>query len=80
MLLSSNMIVKYLLQRVPFPRTVTRKFWGPNTPRIQIAAMSTTGPPKLDNVAVNTEEGIAIVKYNRPKSGNALNTPTIKVR
>lgn len=40
--------------------------------------MSTSSPPSLTNVAINTEHGIAVVKYNRPKSGNALNTPTLK--
>jgi len=39
---------------------------------------STSTPPKLQHVAIDTEEGIAIIKYNRPKNGNALNTPTIK--
>ncbi|KAK5942726.1 hypothetical protein PMZ80_005292 [Knufia obscura] len=40
--------------------------------------MSTSTPPKLQHVAIETEDGIAIVKYNRPKAGNALNTPTLK--
>lgn len=49
------------------------------TLRLIRANMSTSAtPPKLTNVAINTEPGIAILKYNRPKSGNALNTPTIK--
>src|SRR5689334_7409512 len=73
------MIVRYLLKQRPFPRAVAQNIFLGKTSRFRVAAMSTSSPPKLQHVAIDTEEGIAIIKYNRPKSGNALNTPTLKV-
>ena len=36
-------------------------------------------PPKLENVAIDIDsQAIAVVKYNRPKAANALNTPVLK--
>lgn len=35
--------------------------------------------PSLKHIAIEREEGIAIIKYNRPKNGNALNTLMLKV-
>lgn len=46
---------------------------------ISIAKMSTSNAPKLEHVAIDTEDGIAIIKYNRPKNGNALHTMMLKV-
>lgn len=80
MLLNRSMILRYLLKGRPIPRIVARSpFWEASLPRINRAAMSTSSAPKLQHVAIHTEEGIAIIKYNRPKNGNALNTPTLKV-
>lgn len=37
-------------------------------------------PPQLKNIAVTIDsDAIAIVKYNRPKQANALNTEVLKV-
>lgn len=47
-------------------------------PIVYRARMSTTSPPQLQNILIQTEPGIAIIKYNRPKNGNALHTPTLK--
>lgn len=42
--------------------------------------ISTMPVPKLEHVAINIDsEAIAVVKYNRPKNANALNTPVLKV-
>ncbi|CAK3824318.1 crotonase-like domain-containing [Lecanosticta acicola] len=36
-------------------------------------------PPKLTNIAIDIDsEAIAIVKFNRPKNANSLNTPVLK--
>jgi peroxisomal 3,2-trans-enoyl-CoA isomerase len=35
--------------------------------------------PRLANLSVSLKNGVALLKYNRPKAGNALNTPLIKV-
>lgn len=38
-------------------------------------------PPKLDNIAIEIDSqasAIAIVKFNRPKAANALNTHVVK--
>ncbi|EME41458.1 hypothetical protein DOTSEDRAFT_176606 [Dothistroma septosporum NZE10] len=36
-------------------------------------------PPKLESVAIDIDsEAIAVIKYNRPKAANALNTPVLK--
>lgn len=35
--------------------------------------------PRLSNLAVSLENGVALLKYNRPDAGNALNTPLFKV-
>ncbi|KAL2855393.1 ClpP/crotonase-like domain-containing protein [Aspergillus pseudoustus] len=34
--------------------------------------------PHLSNVALSLKNGVAILKYNRPKAGNALNVPMIE--
>ena len=34
-------------------------------------------PPKLDTVFTEVENGIGIVKYNRPKNANALSGNTV---
>jgi peroxisomal 3,2-trans-enoyl-CoA isomerase len=36
-------------------------------------------PPKLANLSISLKNGVALLKYNRSKPGNALNTPLIKV-
>ncbi|KAE8327237.1 ClpP/crotonase-like domain-containing protein [Aspergillus sergii] len=33
--------------------------------------------PRLSNVAISLKNGVAVLKYNRPKAGNALNVPLI---
>ena len=44
-------------------------------------ASSMSDPPQLQNVALSVDSGsIAVLKYNRPKNANALNTAIIKVR
>lgn len=74
-------MLKHLFKGAVISRSVAKKpIQGAFLPQVRVAAMSTSNPPKLEHVAINTEEGIAIIKYNRPKSGNALNTPTLKVR
>lgn len=35
--------------------------------------------PRLSNLAVSLKNRVALLKYNRPKAGNALNVPLIKV-
>lgn len=35
-------------------------------------------PPKLEHVIIETDPGIAVIRYNRPKNSNALNTPILK--
>ena len=47
--------------------------------RVNLARMSTSGVPSLKHIAIDREDGIAVIKYNRPKNGNALNTPMLKV-
>lgn len=47
--------------------------------RINIAKMSSSSVPSLKHIAIEREEGIAVIKYNRPKNGNALNTLMLKV-
>ena len=34
--------------------------------------------PRLSNLVVSLKNGVALLKYNRPKAGNALNVPLIK--
>lgn len=36
--------------------------------------------PQLSNVAISLKNGVAILKYDRPRAGNALNVPMIQVR
>ena len=36
-------------------------------------------PPTLENIAIDIDsQAIAVIKYNRPKAANALNTPVLK--
>lgn len=37
-------------------------------------------PPKLDFISITVDNGIAILKYNRPEAGNALGGKVFKVR
>lgn len=46
--------------------------------RVNIIRMSSSAP-SLKHIAIEREEGIAIIKYNRPKNGNALNTLMLNV-
>lgn len=47
-------------------------------PRIRSLTSAMSQPPKLEHVKVETETGIAIIKYNRPKAANALFTPLLE--
>ena len=72
------MLIKSILRSSSVPVSVRRipltRF---SIPQIWRAQMSSA--PKLDNIEIQTEDGIAILKYNRPKNGNALHTPLLKV-
>ena len=35
--------------------------------------------PQYENLVVSLKDGVAILKYNRPKAGNALSLGLIKV-
>lgn len=36
-------------------------------------------PPKLEHIAIDIDsQAIAVIKYNRPKAANALNTPILR--
>lgn len=74
------MILKALLRtRLAQHRVIEPRNQFVSLPKLHFVKMTTTSTlPKLTNVAIETENGIAIVKYNRPKAGNALNTPTLK--
>lgn len=36
--------------------------------------------PRLSKVAVSLKNGVAMLKYSQPKTGNALSVPLIKAR
>lgn len=74
------MIIRALLRNHPIPTTFRRPFQPCQATRIVGRALMSTGtsPPKLENVIIETEPGIAIIRYNRPKNSNALNTPILK--
>lgn len=76
--LNDTMITRHLLRARSIPHQSFSRIIHPTFTFIRIAKMSTSTPPKLQHVAIETEEGIAVIKYNRPKNGNALNTPTLK--
>lgn len=49
------------------------------TPLRFTSTSSMSGPPSLTNVQIEQPDpAIAVIRYSRPKSGNALNTPTLQ--
>lgn len=40
---------------------------------------SSSSPPNLDTVKIELDNGVALLKFNRPKAGNALNRKAFKV-
>lgn len=73
-----TMLIKSILRSSSIPVSVRRtpltRF---SIPQIWRAQMSSA--PKLEHIEIQTEDGIAVLKYHRPKNGNALHTPLLKV-
>ena len=47
-------------------------------PTITVRALATMAPPRLETVATSVENGIGIVKYNRPKNANSISPNVFK--
>lgn len=72
-------MIRQILRAKPFSSSYSQlPISRVSLPTVLRARMSTVSPPQLQHVLIENEPGIAIIKYNRPKNGNALNTPTLK--
>lgn len=76
----STMLARQFFRASNSLTTSYSKFFPPIIQkRVNIAKMSSSSVPSLKHIAIDSEEGIAVIKYNRPKNGNALNTLMLKV-